>query len=45
MKSAFTQGALTNDIYIYQPEGFKDLKYPTKVLKLNKALYDLKQAA
>jgi Reverse transcriptase (RNA-dependent DNA polymerase) len=45
MKSAFTQGALTDDIYIYQPEGFKDPKYPKKVLKLKKALYGLKQAA
>jgi Reverse transcriptase (RNA-dependent DNA polymerase) len=45
MKSVFTQGALTDDIYIYQPEGFKDPKYSKKVLKLNKALYSLKQAA
>jgi Reverse transcriptase (RNA-dependent DNA polymerase) len=45
MKSAFTQGALTDDIYIYQLKGFKDPKYSKKVLKLNKALYGLKQAA
>jgi Reverse transcriptase (RNA-dependent DNA polymerase) len=45
MKSAFIQEALTDDIYIYQPEGFKDPKYSKKVLKLNKALYSLKQVA
>ena len=45
MKSAFTQGALSDDIYIYQSEGFKDREYAEKILKLNKVLYSLKQAA
>jgi len=45
MKSAFTQGYLTETIYINQPEGFIDKEHPNKVLKLNKALYGLKQSA
>ena len=45
MKSAFTQGYISDTIYINQPEGFIDKEYPNKVLKLNKALYGLKQSA
>jgi hypothetical protein len=45
MNSAFTQGYLTETVYINQLEGFIDKEYPNKVLKLNKALYDLKQLA
>jgi hypothetical protein len=32
------------DIYVYQPEGFVDPRFPHKVLYLNKSLYGLKQA-
>lgn len=35
---------MTEDVYIYQPEGFVDLKRPSYVCKLKKALYGLKQA-
>ena len=42
MNLAFTQGFLDETVYINQPEGFIDKEYPNKVLKLNKALYDLK---
>jgi len=45
MISAFTQGDIDEFLYLYQPEGFKDLKNPDYVLKLNKALYGLKQSA
>lgn len=31
-------------LYIQQPEGFIDKRYPRKVLRLNKSLYGLKQA-
>jgi hypothetical protein len=31
-------------VFIRQPPGFKNLKYPNRVYKLSKALYGLKQA-
>jgi hypothetical protein len=45
MISAFTQGNIDYFIYITQPEGYISTKYPDYVLKLNKALYSLKQSA
>ena len=41
MKSAFTQGDLSETIYLKQLEGFIDSKTPGKALLLNKALYSL----
>ena len=32
------------ELYVQQPEGFVDQRYPRKVLRLNKSLYGLKQA-
>ena len=43
MVSAFTQGTIDALLYLEQPEGFIDPKNPNSVLKLNKALYRLKQ--
>ena len=40
----FLNGELTEDVYMYQSEGFVDEKRPSYVCKLKKALYDLKQA-
>jgi hypothetical protein len=31
-------------VYVRQPPGFKSSKYPDRVYKLSKALYELKQA-
>ena len=45
MISAFTQGNIDTNIYIKQPLGHIDPKYPNSVLHLNKALYGLKQSA
>ena len=45
MKSAFTQGNIHDIIYIRQPIGFEDKNHPNWVLKLNRALYGLKQSA
>jgi hypothetical protein len=45
MISAFTQGNIDYFIYITQPKGYISAKYPNHVLKLNKALYSLKQSA
>ena len=44
VKSAFLNGPLNELVYVKQPPGFQDLKYPNHVYKLDKALYVLKQA-
>nr|GEV98282.1 uncharacterized mitochondrial protein AtMg00810-like [Tanacetum cinerariifolium] len=36
--------ALTEEVYVNQPDGFVDLYHPNKVYRLKKALYGLKQA-
>jgi hypothetical protein len=43
-KTAFLNGNSDLELYIQQPEGFINPKYPQKVLQLNKSLYGLKQA-
>jgi hypothetical protein len=43
-QNAFLHGNSDLEIYVTQPEGFVDLQYPDKVLRLNKSLYGLKQA-
>jgi len=44
VKSAFLNGFVYEEIYVSQPPGFEDHKYPEHVYKLKKALYGLKQA-
>jgi hypothetical protein len=44
VKSAFLNGPIKEEVYVEQPPGFKDDKYPDHVYKLSKALYGLKQA-
>jgi hypothetical protein len=44
VKSAFLNGVLEEEVYVRQPPGFESEKYPHKVYKLRKALYELKQA-
>jgi hypothetical protein len=44
VKSAFLNGIIQGEVYVRQPTGFKNLKYPSRVYKLSKALYCLKQA-
>nr|GFB79260.1 copia protein [Tanacetum cinerariifolium] len=41
VKSAFLYGTIEEEVYVYQPPGFKD---PDKVYKVVKALYGLHQA-
>jgi hypothetical protein len=44
MKSAFFNSPLSKLVYVEQPPGFEDPKYPNHVYKLDKTLYGLKQA-
>jgi hypothetical protein len=44
VKSAFLNGPIKEEVYVEQPLGFEDDKYPNHVYRLSKALYGLKQA-
>nr|GEW33233.1 integrase, catalytic region, zinc finger, CCHC-type, peptidase aspartic, catalytic [Tanacetum cinerariifolium] len=44
VKTAFLNGHLKEEVYVYQPDGFVDPHHPHKVYHLKKALYELKQA-
>jgi hypothetical protein len=44
VKSAFLNGVIHEEVYVRQPPGFENSKYPHRVYKLLKALYGLKQA-
>ncbi|GKB46369.1 retrotransposon protein, putative, ty1-copia subclass, partial [Tanacetum coccineum] len=45
VKTAFLNEKLTEDVFMAQPEGFENAKYPKRVCKLQKAIYGLKQAS
>nr|GEZ86289.1 retrovirus-related Pol polyprotein from transposon TNT 1-94 [Tanacetum cinerariifolium] len=44
VKRAFLYGKKEEEVYVYQPPGFKDLDFPDKVYKVEKALYGLYHA-
>ncbi|GKB25997.1 putative ribonuclease H-like domain-containing protein, partial [Tanacetum coccineum] len=44
VKSIFLYGKIDEEVYVSQPPGFLDPKYPQKVYKVVKALYGLHQA-
>ncbi|KAH9670869.1 Integrase catalytic domain-containing protein [Citrus sinensis] len=44
VKSAFLNGYIMEEVYVKQPPGFENEKFPNHVYKLLKALYGLKQA-
>ncbi|GJY19713.1 putative RNA-directed DNA polymerase [Tanacetum coccineum] len=45
VKSAFLNEKLTKDVFMAQPKGFENAKYPKTVCKLQKTIYGLKQAS
>jgi hypothetical protein len=45
VKSVFLNDIIQEEVYVRQPPGFENLKYPNRVYKLSKALYGLKQAS
>ncbi|GKB47638.1 putative ribonuclease H-like domain-containing protein [Tanacetum coccineum] len=44
MKSVFLYGTIEEEVFVSQPPGFEDPKFPDKVYKVEKALYGLHQA-
>ncbi|GKA48213.1 retrovirus-related pol polyprotein from transposon TNT 1-94, partial [Tanacetum coccineum] len=42
--SAFLNGKILEEVYVQQPPGFESGEFPNHVYKLDKALYELKQA-
>nr|GEY35198.1 putative retrotransposon Ty1-copia subclass protein [Tanacetum cinerariifolium] len=45
VKTAFLNGHVSEKVYMKQPEGFVNLKYPNHVCKLKHSIYGLKQAS
>ena len=45
VKTAFLNGNLTEDVYMMQPEGFVDPTNAGMICKLQKSIYELKQAS
>jgi hypothetical protein len=44
VNNTFLNGVIQEEVYVSQPSGFENLKYPHRVYKFSKALYRLKQA-
>jgi hypothetical protein len=44
VKSAFLNGVIQQEVFVRQPPGFENHKYPNRVYKLLNVLYKLKQA-
>nr|GEW24688.1 hypothetical protein [Tanacetum cinerariifolium] len=45
VKTAFLNGYINKEVYMEQPEGFVNPKYPNRVCKLKRSIYALKQAS
>lgn len=44
MTTAYLSSELEEEWYMWQPEGYINYEYPNRVLRLNKAIYGLKQS-
>nr|GEV13297.1 copia protein [Tanacetum cinerariifolium] len=44
VKSAFLYRTIDEEVYVMHPPGFQDLKFPHRVYKVEKAMYELHQA-
>jgi len=44
IKTAFLNGIIDEDIYVYQPTMYKSKEFPNHICKLKKSVYGLKQA-
>lgn len=44
VKITFLNGFIKEDVYVEQPPGFEDYKFPYHIFKLKKTLYGLKKA-
>jgi hypothetical protein len=44
VKNAFLNGVIQEEVFVRQPPSFENIKYPDRVYKLLKALYEFKQA-
>jgi hypothetical protein len=45
METIFLNGVIQDEVFVRQPPGFENSKYPNRVYKLSKVLYGLKQAS
>ncbi|GJU29116.1 retrotransposon protein, putative, ty1-copia subclass [Tanacetum coccineum] len=45
VKTAFLNGYLSEEVHMEQPEGFVNPKYPNRVCKVNRFIYEIKQAS
>lgn len=44
VESTFLHGDLTEEVYMAQPQGYKDPLFPNHVCRMHKSIYGLKQA-